>query len=107
MKRSLVVGMALAVGLGLASARAEEAAKPDAAKVEKGQKVYADKHCSMCHSDFTDIVAFTPKADSALQRVRSGDMPRCTGGVPCPADQHLTADQYAVLEGWIRGGEQP
>ena len=50
MKRSLVVSMALAVGLGLASARAEEAARPDAGKVEKGQKVYADKHCSMCHS---------------------------------------------------------
>ncbi|OLD64467.1 MAG: hypothetical protein AUI47_05830 [Acidobacteria bacterium 13_1_40CM_2_68_5] len=50
MKRSLVVSMALAIGLGLASARAEEAAKPDAGKVEKGQKVYADKHCSMCHS---------------------------------------------------------
>ncbi len=50
MKRSLVVGMALAAGLALASARAEEAARPDAAKVEKGQKVYTDKHCSMCHS---------------------------------------------------------
>ncbi len=50
MKRGLVAGMALALGLGLAPARAEDAAKPDAAKVEKGQKVYADKHCSMCHS---------------------------------------------------------
>ena len=50
MKRSLVVGMALAIGLGAASARAEEAAKPDVAKVEKGQKVYSDNHCSMCHS---------------------------------------------------------
>ena len=50
MKRSLVMGMALVAGLGLASARAEEAAKPDAARVEKGQKVYTDKHCSMCHS---------------------------------------------------------
>jgi len=50
MKRSLIVGMALAAGLGLATLRAEEAGKPDAAKVEKGQKVYTEKHCSMCHS---------------------------------------------------------
>jgi len=50
MRRSLVVGMALAFGLGLVAARAEEAAKPDPLKIDKGQKVYTDKHCSMCHS---------------------------------------------------------
>jgi hypothetical protein len=61
----------------------------------------------MCHADFTDIGVFSPIAEDALQRVRSGDMPRCTGGLPCPGEQHLTADDYAVLEGWIRGGKQP
>jgi hypothetical protein len=64
-------------------------------------------HCSMCHADFTDVVAFTPRAEAALQKVKSGDMPRCTGGVPCAPDQRLLASQYAVLEGWIRGGKQP
>jgi len=39
MKRSLVMGTAIAVGLGLASARADE-----------GQQVYAAQKCSMCHS---------------------------------------------------------
>ena len=47
MKRSLVLGMALAVGFGLAVARADEGSQPDAAK---GEKVYGEKHCSMCHS---------------------------------------------------------
>ena len=50
MTRSLAIAVALSVGLGVAGLRAEEAAKPDAAKVSKGQHVYAAQHCSMCHS---------------------------------------------------------
>src|SRR6266446_2605206 len=50
MTRSLAIAVALSVGLGVTALRAEEAAKPDAAKVSKGQQVYAAQHCSMCHS---------------------------------------------------------
>jgi len=50
MTRSLAIAVALSVGLGVAGLRAEEAAKPDAAKAGKGQQVYAAQHCSMCHS---------------------------------------------------------
>jgi hypothetical protein len=78
-----------------------------AASFANDVKPFLTTSCVMCHADFTDIGVFAPIAEDALQRVRSGDMPRCSGGVPCPADQHLTADQYAVLEGWIRGGQQP
>ncbi len=70
-------------------------------------KPWLQMHCNSCHADFGDVVAFKPKAESALQRVRTGDMPRCNGGVPCSADQHLKPEQYAVLEAWIRGGKQP
>lgn len=70
-------------------------------------KPWVAMHCQLCHADFVDPVAFKPKAEAALQRVRTGDMPRCTGGVPCAADQHLQPEQWAVLEGWIRGGKQP
>lgn len=65
------------------------------------------QHCTQCHADFSDAVVFAPKAENALQRVRTGDMPRCQGGVPCASEQHLTADEYAVLEAWIRGGKKP
>jgi len=50
MTRSLAIAVALSVVLGVAGLRAEEAAKPDAAKVGKGQQVYTAQHCSMCHS---------------------------------------------------------
>jgi ligand-binding sensor domain-containing protein len=70
-------------------------------------KPWIQANCAMCHSDFVDPVVFTPKAETALQRVQIGDMPRCTGGVPCPTEQRLEPAQYAVLEGWIRGGKQP
>jgi mono/diheme cytochrome c family protein len=50
MTRSLAIAVALSVGLGVTGLRAEEAAKPDAAKVAKGQQVYTAQHCSMCHS---------------------------------------------------------
>ena len=50
MNRSLAVAVALFIGLGTSGPRADEAAKPDAQKVAKGQQVYAAQHCSMCHS---------------------------------------------------------
>ena len=51
MDRRVIVAMSLCLALGPAGvARAEEAAKPDAAKIEKGAKVYAAQHCTMCHS---------------------------------------------------------
>lgn len=70
-------------------------------------KPWLTTHCNACHADFADPVAFKPRAEAALQRVRTGDMPRCNGGVPCPTEQHLKAEQFAVLEAWIRGGKQP
>lgn len=47
MKRSLVMGVALAAGLGLTAARADEGSKSPA---DKGQQVYTAQKCSMCHS---------------------------------------------------------
>lgn len=43
MTRSLVIAVAMSVGLGVTGLRAEEAAG-------KGQQVFAAQHCSMCHS---------------------------------------------------------
>jgi hypothetical protein len=77
------------------------------AKFATDLKPWLQQRCTSCHADFADPVAFSPKAESALQRVRTGDMPRCTGGVPCPQTQWLMPADYAVLEGWIRGGKQP
>src|SRR5262249_11715051 len=66
-------------------------------------------HCTQCHGnqtqDFRIYEVFAPKAEEALGRIRSGDMPRCNGGLVCPADQHLAASDYAVLEQWIRAGK--
>ncbi len=77
------------------------------AKFQADLKPWLQQRCTSCHADFADVVAFTPKAESALQRVRTGDMPRCTGGVPCAREMWLQPADYAVLEGWIRGGKQP
>jgi ligand-binding sensor domain-containing protein len=67
------------------------------------------KHCAMCHmnqtQNFEDYATFAPLAEMALTRVRMGDMPRCNGGIPCPADQHLQESDYAVLADWIRAGK--
>jgi ligand-binding sensor domain-containing protein len=71
---------------------------------DKDVKPWITGHCAQCHSDFTSPDVFTTKADAALARVSTGDMPRCTGGVPCPADQRLDGPEYAVLSGWIRCG---
>jgi len=65
-------------------------------------------HCSQCHqnqtADFEDYEVFVERAEQALARVRSGDMPRCAGSVRCDADAALSAQDYAVLEQWIRDG---
>jgi len=53
MKRSLVVPVALFISLGglvTSGLRADEAAKPDAQKVDKGKQIYNAQHCNMCHS---------------------------------------------------------
>jgi hypothetical protein len=64
--------------------------------------------CSMCHmnqtQNFEDYEVFASVAESALSRVRSGDMPRCTGGLRCPSEQRLEEADYLVLEQWIRDG---
>ena len=69
---------------------------------------WIDTHCAACHGnqtqDFRDYDVFSAVAEDALARVRTGDMPRCTGGIRCPAEDRLTADEYAVLEQWIRAG---
>lgn len=77
------------------------------AKFAADLKPWLQQRCTSCHAEFADIVVFSPKAEAALQRVRTGDMPRCTGGVPCAKDAWLQPADYAVLEGWIRGGKQP
>ncbi|MBK7865073.1 MAG: hypothetical protein IPJ65_42050 [Archangiaceae bacterium] len=63
------------------------------ATFESDVKPWVQTHCAMCHSDFADRVAFAPRAQDALQRVRSGDMPRCWGravpGRPAPEGRRL------------------
>lgn len=69
---------------------------------------WIQEHCSMCHmnqtQNFEDLDVFREVAEPALARVRSGDMPRCEGGLRCPNEQRLQQDDYAVLEQWIRAG---
>lgn len=65
-------------------------------------------HCSACHmnqtANFEDYEVFADRAEDALSRVRSGDMPRCQGSLRCDEDQALSPTDYAVLEQWIRDG---
>ncbi|MBI4816359.1 MAG: hypothetical protein HY791_08875 [Deltaproteobacteria bacterium] len=67
-------------------------------------------HCVRCHAnqtqDFLDYEVFVTRADEALRRVRSGDMPRCEGGVRCK-EPILSPGDWSVLERWIRGGKRP
>ena len=69
---------------------------------------WIETHCALCHAnqtqDFRDYDVFELVAASALSRVRSGDMPRCEGGVRCPPEQNMAAEDYAVLEAWIQAG---
>ncbi len=65
-------------------------------------------HCAACHqnatADFDRYEVFAERAEAALARVRSGDMPRCAGGRPC-AEARLDEPDYAVVERWIRQGK--
>ncbi len=72
---------------------------------DRDLKPWLTTNCTRCHADFTSYEVFAPKAEAALAKVKAGDMPRCSGGVVCPVEQRLSAEQYAVLEGWIRGGK--
>ncbi|MCA9554156.1 MAG: hypothetical protein KC933_29245 [Myxococcales bacterium] len=69
---------------------------------------WIEARCSACHSnqtsDFRDYDVFITRAEDALARVRSGDMPRCAGSVRCPTEEALAPADYAVLEQWIRDG---
>ena len=69
---------------------------------------WIDQHCAACHSnqtqDFRVYDVFREVANDALSRVRSGDMPRCLGGVRCPSEQTMSSEDYEVLEQWIRAG---
>lgn len=66
--------------------------------------------CVACHAapalDFRIIDDFRSVASDALSRVASGDMPRCANG-PCPPDEQLTPEAYAILGDWIEGGMMP
>jgi hypothetical protein len=65
-------------------------------------------YCSRCHQnqtqDFEDYAVFKERAEEALARVRSGDMPRCDGGLPC-STARLEESAYQVLASWIRDGK--
>ncbi len=71
-------------------------------------KPWLQEHCSQCHSnqtaDFEDYTVFAERAEDALARVRTGDMPRCGGGVRCAPQMTLSPSDYAVLEQWVRDG---
>lgn len=67
---------------------------------------WLQSNCIACHAapdDFGDYSVFTELAADALERVRTGDMPRC-GVALCPEEQRLTPDDYGVLEAWISAG---
>jgi hypothetical protein len=61
--------------------------------------------CTSCHADFVDPDVFDARANTALGKVRAGDMPRCEGGIVCPPKEKLAPADFAVLEGWIRAGK--
>lgn len=73
---------------------------------------FIETHCVACHgdgaSDYRQYDVFAPRAEAALTRIRSGDMPRCGAGqLRCPESEHLTPDNYAILERWIAEGKLP
>jgi hypothetical protein len=70
---------------------------------------FVEAHCAGCHArpgaDFRTYDAFAPRAEAALARVASGDMPRCEDDTRCPEDRQLRPETYAVLERWIEEGK--
>jgi hypothetical protein len=97
------------------SAGAEGLAKNGTGAAGAGATFSADvlpwiqSNCSQCHmnqtQNFETFEVFAELAEDALSRVRTGDMPRCTGGVRCPDEQRLAPADYAVLEQWLRDGK--
>lgn len=71
-------------------------------------KPWITTHCAACHrnqtQDFEDYQVMKGLAEASLERVRSGDMPRCAGGLRCEAEMRLAPSDYAILEQWIRYG---
>ena len=76
---------------------------------ERDLKPWITQRCAQCHSnqtaDFRAYEVFAPRAETSLNRIRTGDMPRCEGGLVCPSGQRLTPADYAVLDQWIRAGK--
>ena len=89
-------------------ARASSGAVADVTTFSQDILPWIDTHCAVCHGnqtqDFRTYDVFRSVASDALTRVRSGDMPRCEGGVRCAPEDNLSADDYSVLERWIRAG---
>jgi hypothetical protein len=71
-------------------------------------KPWVTQRCSACHrnqiQDFENYEVLKALATKALSRVRSGDMPRCTGSLRCAPEDRLQPADYAVLEQWLRYG---
>lgn len=71
-------------------------------------KPWLQANCSTCHNNqtanFEDYAVFVERAEEALARVRTGDMPRCGGGIRCPPELTLSPSDFAVLEQWVRDG---
>ncbi len=69
---------------------------------------WLEENCLRCRgnqtADYGDYNVFVTRANQALLRVRTGDMPRCDGGVRCDEGQALNPQNYAVLDQWIRSG---
>lgn len=65
-----------------------------------------ETECAGCHPDYVDVAVFRPRASSALERLQSGDMPRCGAGqTRCPTP--LPPETYAPLRTWIEEGMLP
>jgi ligand-binding sensor domain-containing protein len=76
---------------------------------EADLKPWLAMHCALCHqnatADFLQYEVFAERAETALGKVRAGDMPRCDGAQVCPQERRLQPADYAVLESWIREGK--
>lgn len=73
---------------------------------------FIETHCVACHDqgtgDYRIYDNFVSRAEAALERIRTGDMPRCgTDRVRCPESEQLGPDLYGVLERWIEEGKLP
>lgn len=79
-----------------------------APRFERDIRPFVETHCVNCHSaaggDYRTFDVFQPRAESALTRLREGDMPRCTNNQRCPEEQQLDPSEYAILQRWIEEG---